>query len=170
MVQTEHIDPTALALFAVAIVSVPLALSNLWPEGPATNYGLYFPFLGFVILVCALMAYLMNNPFGFVVLAIAGGGVYLAGTGIDSWTFIAFAIMFAICLVWSVMMKTPKLLSAVLLTTALVFLFFGLMDAQLLGPSDGLRIATGVIAVFNFIESCWLATALATEGKMLPII
>ena len=170
MVQTEHIDPTALALFAVAIVSVPLALSNLWTDGPLTNFGLYFPFLGFIILVCALMAYLANNPFGFVVLAIAGSGVYLAGTGLDSWTFIAFAIMFAICLVWSIMMKTPKLLSAVLLTTTLVFLFFGLMNPELLGVSDGLRIATGVIAVFNFIEACWLATALATEGKLLPII
>ena len=170
MVQTEHIDPTALGLFAVAIVSIPLALSNLWPDGPATNFGLYFPFLGFVILVCSVLAYLANSTFGFVVLAIAGSGVLLAGTGLDSWTFIAFAVVFAICLVWSIQAKTPKLLSAVLFTTALVFLFFGLMDPQLVGANDGLRIATGIVAVFNFIESCWLATALATEGKMLPII
>ncbi len=170
MVQTENIDPTALGLYAVAIVSLPLAMINLWTDGPATNLGLYFPFLGLVIILCGIFAYKGNSLFGFVVLMVAGSAVFLAGTGLDAWSYISFGLVFLVLVVWSIQSKTPKLLTAVLVTTTLIFIISGMMDPNLVGVSDALKIGLGVIAVFNFIECFWLATAIASEGKILPVI
>ena len=52
MVETEHIDPTALGLYLVAVVSLPLALANLWFDGPVTDVTKYYPLLGLMIIAC----------------------------------------------------------------------------------------------------------------------
>jgi len=170
MVQTEHIDPTALGLYLVAVVSLPLALSNLWFDGPATDVTKYYPLLGLMIIACGYFAYKANGMFGFVVFALVGAAVALTGLGIDSWCDIAFGLTFVVAIIWSIKLKTPKFLTAICVTTALIFLIVGLMDPQLVGGGDGMRYLLGIVALFNFIENFFLATALATEGKVLPII
>jgi hypothetical protein len=170
MVQTEHIDPTALGLYLVAIVSLPLALSNLWTNGPETNLALYYPLLGLMIIACAYFAYKANSQFGFVVFALVGAAVLLSGTGIDAWADIGFGLAFLVAIIWSIKLGTPKFLTAICVTTALIFLIIGIMDPALAGSSDALRYLLGIVAIFNFLENFILATALATEGKLLPII
>lgn len=162
------LDPTSLGLFFVAVVSLPLALVNLWKDGDAAGYlGPLLEYGGILILVIALLAYRSDSNFGFVVFGLVGFGVFMSGLiGLGFYGNLVFAIVYILAIVWSIFAKTPKSLSLILVTTALIFLFGGI------GSYTGDDIWTtlcGVAALVNFLLSIYLAFALALEDK-LPVI
>jgi len=166
MVECKNLDPTALGLFLVAAVSLPLGLANLIDPsfaGFAPLDGGIFTFLGILILFVAYFAYKAESQFGFTVFGLVGAAVALTGLGMGSWENICFAILFLLAMIWSFIAKTPKLLSMILITTTLVFLVVGLM-----GFADVDAKILGIFALLNGIFALYLAFALALENK-LPV-
>ena len=166
MAECKNLDPTALGLFLVAIVSFALALANLIEPSGATFEPLHlasvFSFIGILILFVAYFAYKAESQFGFTVFALVGAGVALTGMGMGSWENIVFGIIFVLTIIWSILAKTPKNLTLILVTTALVFLVVGFM-----GFTDGdLSKVLGFVALLNGILAVYLAFALALENKI----
>jgi len=125
--------------------------------------GSVFTFLGIMILFVAYFAYKAESQFGFTVFALVGAAVALTGLGMGTWENIVFAIVFLLAMIWSFLAKTPKLLSIILITTTLVFLFVGLQ-----GLMDIDAKIAGIFALLNGIFALYLAFALALENK-LPV-
>ena len=165
------LDPTSLGLFLVAVVSLPLAIYQLVGE-PSGDYTLptsqFFTLLGLLIIVVALLAYRTDSNFGFVVFALVGAAVTMTGLGMNQWENITFGIVFILAIIWSILAKTPKALSLILVTTALIFLSVGLSGLDALA-ADYWHWLIGIFALFNFIFNIYLAYALALENK-IPII
>ena len=161
------LDPTSLGLFLVAIVSLPLAICQLMEEsGPALSL---FTLLGLMIIGVAILAYRSDSNFGFVVFALVGAAVTMTGLNeMGPWENITFALVFVLAIVWSILAKTPKMLSCILVTTALIFLTVGLSQVDGLG-GDYWHWLIGGAALFNFIFNIYLAYALALENK-IPIV
>lgn len=160
------LDPTSLGLFLVAVVSLPLAITQLLEvTGPTSAF---FSLLGIMIIVVALLAYRSDSNFGFVVFALVGAAVTMTGFGMGPWENITFALVFVLAIIWSIFAKTPKALSCILVTTALVFLTVGLSSPDIIG-GDYWHWIIGIVALFNFLFNIYLAYALALEDK-LPII
>jgi len=164
------LDPTSLGLFLVAVVSLPLAIYQLIGE-PSGTYGVpeldFFKLIGIMIIAVALLAYRSDSNFGFVVFALVGAAVAMTGYGMGPWENISFAIVFVLAIFWSILAKTPKALSLILVTTALIFLFVGLSSLDALA-ADYWHWLIGIAALFNFLLTVYLAYALALEGK-LPV-
>ena len=101
--------------------------------------------------------------FGLVAL-----GVFLTGYcvhyGSDLGAFfnIGLAIMFAVFTGLSVMIKTPKLLTVVILMTALIFLFSGI---GVFTDADWVAKVQGVWCIINFIACVALGFGLVSDGK-----
>ena len=165
------LDPTAFGLFLVATVSLPLAILQLVKvKDPLTgilDYGLptepFFVLLGLLILVVAILAYRSDANFGFVVFGLVGAAVTLTGLGMGAYENITFALMFLLAIVWSIVAKTPRSLSLILVTTTLVFLCVGL---SVLVDNTNWHWAIGFFALLNFLFSIYLAFALALDGKV----
>ncbi|MCL2334308.1 MAG: hypothetical protein FWC52_05940 [Candidatus Methanoplasma sp.] len=156
------LDPTAFGLFLVAVVSLPLAVLQLWqPDGwsslPTAHF---FLLMGALAIATALLAYRSDSNFGFIVFGLVGAAVFMTGWGMGFMENITFGIIFVIAIIWSLIAKTPKNLSLILVTTALIFLFVGLWAYD---GSDWWHWLIGIAALFNFILSLYLAFALATE-------
>ena len=167
------LDPTAFGLFLVATVSFPLAMANLLKMD--LNGEALFTIGGMLILVVALLAYKSDSNFGFVVFGLVGFAVLFTGlnSGIvpavaDGWSNITFGIMFILAIIWSIFAKTPKNLTLILVTTALIFLVVGINSGypDVFGDNGGYVL--GVVALFNFLLNIYLAYALALENK-LPV-
>jgi hypothetical protein len=165
------LDPTSLGLFLVAVVSLPLAIYQLVGE-PSGAYTIptlnFFKVLGIMIIGVALLAYRTDSNFGFVVFALVGAAVAMTGFGMGAWENITFAVVFVLAIIWSIFAKTPKALSLILVTTALIFLFVGLSSLDAL-VADYWHWLIGIAALFNFIFNIYLAYALALEDK-IPIV
>jgi hypothetical protein len=154
----------------VAVVSLPLAVLMLWNDPvlgvvPTANF---FKLLGIMIIGVALLAYRSDSNFGFVVFALVGAAVAMTGYGMGPLENITFAIVFILAIIWSLLAKTPKVLSLILVTTALIFLTVGLSDPSIIG-GDYWHWIIGIVALFNFLFNIYLAYALALENK-LPIV
>jgi hypothetical protein len=163
------LDPTAFGLFLVATVSLPLAILQLAEPDkldllPTTGF---FILLGLLMIVVAMLAYRSDSNFGFVVFGLVGAAVVMTGIGMGPYENITFAIMFILAIIWSIFAKTPKNLSLILVTTALIFLFVGLSSDGVIG-GDYWHWLIGLAALFNFLFNVYLAFALALENK-LPI-
>jgi hypothetical protein len=163
------LDPTSLGLFLVAVVSLPLAIYQLIGE-PSGVYSLatmgeFFKAIGLMIIAVALLAYRSDSNFGFVVFALVGAAVAMTGFGMGPWENISFAIVFVLAIFWSLLAKTPKALSLILVTTALIFLFVGLSGLDSLA-ADYWHWLIGIAALFNFLLTVYLAYALALDGKI----
>ncbi len=163
---TKCVDPTAMGLFLVAVVSLPLAI-NLLLEKPLPSSE-FFEAIGIMIIIVALIAYKSNSNFGFTVFGLVGTAVALTGFGMGTsgWEQISFAVVFVLAIIWSIIAKTPKLLSMICLTTSLIFLFVGL--GVVVGGSYWATLA-GIAALGNFILNIYLSFALALETK-LPVV
>lgn len=159
MSEFKPIDPTACGLLFVAAISFPLAVSCLI-EGVVLPAEL-FMLLGAMIMLVAVAAWRAESAFGFTVFLLVGAAVFATGYGIGDWGSVGFGILFLFCIIWSIMAKTPKLLTLLLITTAFVFLLAGLN-----GIVGGLTTALGVIAALNFLFNFYLGMSLATEGKI----
>jgi len=165
MVECEKcLDPTALGLFLVAVVSLPLAILQLYNEGVPSEW--FFIIMGLLIVLVAVHAFKADSNFGFTVFMLVGAAVALTGFGMGQWENIAFALVFFLTIVWSVVAKTPKALSGICLTTGLIFLTVGL--SVVIG-GDYWHWAIGIAALANFLLNIYLSFALALEGK-IPIL
>ncbi len=164
------LDPTSLGLFLVAIVSLPLAILQLIGDPVTGVYTVptenFFRLLGIMILIVALLAYRSDSNFGFVVFALVGAAVAMTGFGMGAWENVTFGIVFILAIIWSIFAHTPKALSCILVTTALIFLTVGF--SVIIG-GDYWHWIIGIVALFNFLFNIYLAYALALEDK-LPII
>jgi len=172
MTECKNLDPTALGLFLVAVVSLALGLGLLLEVGNAVGPGGdFFVFMGVLILFVAYFAYKAESQFGFTVFALVGAAVALTGYGgatggMEAYGNLAFAIIFLLAIIWSLIAKTPKLLSLILVTTTLVFLVVALSSLM---PDTDLSTALGIFALLNGIFALYLAFALALESK-LPVV
>jgi hypothetical protein len=126
----------------------------------------FFKLLGIMIIGVAVLAYRSDSNFGFVVFALVGAAVTMTGFGMGPWENITFALVFILAIIWSIFAKTPKTLSCILVTTALIFLTVGL---SVLVEGEYWHWIIGIVALFNFLFNVYLAYALALENK-LPII
>lgn len=163
------LDPTSLGLFLVAVVSLPLGLINLFDMEDVgfADAKMFFVLIGVLILFVAYFAYKTDSNFGFVVFGLVGAAVALTGYGMGAWENIVFGIVFILAIIWSIFAKTPKNLTLILLTTALLFISVGLNEP--LGLTDiDMQIAIGLFALLNGIFAVYLAFALALDNK-LPV-
>ena len=72
-----------------------------------------------------------------------------------------FGIIFVMCIIWSILAKTPKNLTLILCTTAAIFLVIAIQ-----GIADvDLSTVLGIVALLNFAFNFYMASALASEGK-----
>ncbi len=159
--ECKPIDPTAFGLFVVAVISLPLAVMNLTDE----YFGAISQLLmiaGILLIITAAYAYKAGSNFGFVVFGLVAFGVFMSGFGIDAWTNLSFALVYVLCLVWSLRAHTLKNLTLILLTTALIFLSGGLGALGITG--DIVSYLGGIAALGNFILCIYLAYALADEN------
>ena len=165
--ECTKIDPTGFGLLFVALVSLPIALYCILKYFDIDNsIGLYLNQLLIVaavfIVIASLAAYKANSNFGFTVFALVGLGVFFAGfAGGDLYINLTLGIMYLVALVWSIRAGTPKTLTCILLTTALIFIFGGLY-------ANGTEIALllkGIVALANFVLNLYLGFALV-DGKI----
>jgi hypothetical protein len=160
------LDPTSFGLFLVAVVSLPLAITQLFNEtftvGPSSWF---FVVLGVLLIIVALLAYKSESNFGFIVFGLVGAAVLLTGLGMNAWENITFSLVFILAIIWSILVKTPKALSLILVTTALIFLTVGLSNAEVIG-GDYWHWLIGLAALFNFFFNIYLSYALALDGRI----
>ncbi|MBR4202234.1 MAG: hypothetical protein IKQ93_01500 [Candidatus Methanomethylophilaceae archaeon] len=160
MSEFKPLDPTACGLFLVAAISFPLALGCLTEEHGAPAE--LFMLLGALIGLVALLAYRAESNFGFTVFLLVGAAVFATGYGLGGWGNIGFAVLFLMTIIWSLIVKTPKLLTAILCTTTLIFLLVGLGAVADLD----LNMALGIVALLNGIFCLYLGFGLVSEGKV----
>jgi hypothetical protein len=166
---SKTVDPTSYGLFLVAFVSLPIALVCLI-DNADKNVDLSTILMagGILILVVSLLAFKADSNFGLVVFGLVGLGVFLSGCGVlGLYGNITLAITYILALIWSVYAATPKLLTFILLTTALIFLFGGLFSYY--PDSDIYKTLEGISALANFALTIYLSFALALENK-IPIV
>lgn len=160
------LDPTSYGLFLVAIVSLPIALFCLLKDDTDLNLGLILAIGGLLIIMVSFLCYKAESNFGFIVFGLVGFGVLMSGMGgLGFYGNLSFAIVYALAIIWSVLACTPKLLTFILFTTALIFLFGGLSTYM---ADDLYMMLEGIAALGNFAFSVYLAFALALEDK-LPV-
>jgi len=166
MVECKNLDPTALGLFLVAIVSFALAFTRLLVDVDVTYVPVmpsFFMAMGILALFVAYFAYRAESQFGFTVFALVGMAVFLTGFGMGTWECIFFGVVFLLTILWSLFAKTPKSLTIILVMTTLIFLFVGIESMM----TDNLNLLIGIVALLNGIFAIYLAFALATEK--LPV-
>lgn len=165
--ECKNIDPTGFGLLFVALVSLPIAITCILGYCDIENdIGLYLgdllKFAAIFIVIAALASYKINSNFGFTVFALVGLGVYFAGaSGGDLYINLTLGLMYLVCLVWSIRAGTAKLLTCILLTTALIFIFGGLAC----DGSDVFLLLKGIVALANFALNLYLGYALV-DGKI----
>ena len=159
------LDTTAFGLFFVALVSLPIAFLCILGYADI-DYGTADEELGKFLMVCAVFiliaaigAYKANSNFGFTVFGLVATGVFFAGyAGGALYTNLALAIVYLVALVWSYLAKNTPVLTTILLTTALIFLFGGINVAE---GGDGIwLLLKGIAALANFALTIYLAFAL----------
>lgn len=160
----KHIDTTALGLFFVALVSLPIALMSFVTYGDST-YGLAHEELGGFLMVCAVFillaaigAYKAGSNFGATVFGLVAAGVFFAGYfGGDIYTNVSLGVLYLVAFVWSYLAKNPTILTTILITTALIFIFGGVAVAT---GGDIWILLKGIAASANFALTLYLAFTL----------
>jgi len=152
----------------VALVSLPIALACIFGYCNIDNdigddLGNLLAVGAVFIVISSLVACKANSNFGFTVLGLVGLGVFFAGVyGGDLYINLTLGIIYLICLVWSYRAGTPKTLTLILLTTALIFIFGGLAGSD----SDSIfLLLKGIVALANFVFCVYLGYALL-DGKV----
>lgn len=161
MSEFKPLDPTACGIFLVAALSISLGFANL------TDSDEYivplFRLFGILLAVIALLAYRAESNFGFTVFLLVAAAVFATGAGIlGGWGNIGFAIIFLLTVIWSLIAKTPKLLTGILCTTTIIFLLVGINTVANIEGTTFL----GIVALVQAVLSLYLGFGLATEGKV----
>ncbi len=138
-------------------------MANLLEKGGPTNE--FFLITGLCIFLVGVWAWKCNANFGFTVFALVGAAVFLTGYGMDYWANIAFALVFAFSIVWSIFIGAGKNLTLLLVTTTLIFLFVGLSSADLIG-GDYWHWLIGIASLGNFILNFYMACSCAAPEKI----
>ncbi|MCQ2069829.1 MAG: hypothetical protein MJZ68_01705 [archaeon] len=171
MAQTEHIDPTGFGLLLVAAVSLPGAIDTLlgtagsdimWANSSIASI------IGIMLIFVAYLAYKANSTFGMTVfgvvgtgvLCVGGGSAFFGGATAGSGTLLVFGIIYLFCIMWSVYAGTPKLLTMLLVTTALIFL---VAFATTVCDVKEIGYVLGIVYLFNFIFNFWLGAGLCCD-------
>ena len=164
------LDPTSFGLFLVAVVSLPLAIYQLLNDGSVWNMAALFTVGGILMICVAWLAYHADSNFGFVVFGLVGFGVLITGltanNTMGSYVCLTFALVYVLAFIWSIVAKTPKTLSLILVTTTLIFLTVGL--SGIIG-GDYWHWLIGISALLNFLFNIYLSFALALDGK-IPVV
>lgn len=164
----KNIDTTAFGLFFVALVSLPIAFICFMSYAGET-YGTVGEELGAFLMVCSIFiliaaigAYKAGSNFGFAVFGLVAAGVFFAGwSGGALYTNLTLAIVYLVALIWSYLARNPPVLTTILLTTALIFLFGGIASAS---SADYWVLLKGIAALANFALTLYLAfTLVKTE-------
>lgn len=167
-----NIDPTAMGLFFVAAISLPLAIYSLLDSNSSVwNMGLFFTVGGILILSVSLKSYKFRSSFGYVVFGLVGYGVLMVGLcslpivayPLGDYVMLTFALTYVLAVVWSMLIHTFKTMTLLLITTALVFVTVGL--SGIIG-GDYWHYLIGISALLNFLFNIYLAYSLALEGKI----
>ncbi len=162
MSEFKPLDPTACGLLLVAAISLPLAISCFMNDAKYAVPAELFMLLGFLIVLVSLLAYRAESNFGFTVFLLVGAAVFATGYGLGIIGSLVFGILFVMCIIWSVIAKTPKNLTAILCTTAGIFLIVAI---QGITEAD-LSVVLGIVAILNFAFNFYMGTALAFDGKI----
>ncbi len=168
----KYVDTTAFGLFFVALVSLPIALICFVDYGGST-YGREYEELGMFLMICAMFillaaigAYRNGSNFGATVFGLVAAGVFFAGwAGGDIYTNISLGVLYLVAFVWSYLAKNPSVLTTILITTALIFIFGGVAVAE---GTDIWVLLKGIAATANFILTLYLAFTLVKaecDGK-----
>ena len=163
--ENQLLDPGTLGFFLVAVVSLPLALSQLLEKGDPSAH--FFMVIGLMIVGVGAWAWFCKANFGFTVFALVGAAVFLTGYGMGYFECIAFGIAFVFAIIWSIVIGTGKNLTLLLVTTALIFLFVGLSNEELIG-GDYWHWLIGIVALFNFLFNFYMAVSCAAPEKFKP--
>jgi hypothetical protein len=155
------IDTTAMGLFFVALVSLPIAMI-CFVQYADSSYGLAAEQLGKFVMICAgfillaaIGAYRAGSNFGATVFALVAAGVFYAGwAGGDIYTNVSLGVLYLVAFLWSYLAKNPPVLTTILITTALIFIFGGVAVAE---GTDIWVLLKGIAAVANFILTLYLA-------------
>ncbi len=155
------IDTTAFGLFFVALVSLPIAMICFVTYADST-YGLAAEQLGKFAMICgafillaAIGAYRAGSNFGATVFGLVAAGVFYAGwAGGDIYTNVALGVLYLVAFVWSYLAKNPPVLTTILITTALIFIFGGVAVSE---GDDIWMLLKGIAAIANFILALYLA-------------
>lgn len=115
----------------------------------------------FFIFIAAIAAYKVNANFGFIVFSLVAAGVLFAGAvGGDMYINLTLGLIYLVALIWSMRICTPKLLTSILLTTALIFIFGGI---QVETGGEIWLLLKGIAALANFALNLYLAYALVDD-------
>ena len=162
--QEKYIDMTAFGLFFVALVSLPIALNDFVGYSDSsygldgTDLAMFAKLCGFFIMLAAIGCYLSRAHFGTVVFGLVAVGVLFSGiAGGGLYTNLALGIIYLVALVWSYLAKNTPVLTTILLTTALIFIFGGVAAAE---GEDIWVLMQGIAAIANFALALYLAFSL----------
>jgi len=166
LAENSPLDPSTIGFFIVAALSLPLAIANLVQDSfgsePIANL---FIVSGLGLIVVAHYAWKCNANFGFTVFGLVGIAVLLTGMGaLGPIGNITFAIVFIFAIIWSVIIGAAKNLTALLVTTALIFLFVGLSNSAVIG-GDYWHWLIGAAAILNFAFNFSMAVSCAIPEK-----
>ncbi len=128
------VDPTAMGLFFVTVATLPLGLYSIFGGLGDWSLGVLFTIGGLLILSVSYRAYNFGSEFGYEVFGLVGFGVLVTGLcslcpeagPLGNYVNLTFAMVFILTVIWSGLMKNFKTLTALLVTTALIFLTEGL--------------------------------------------
>lgn len=159
------LDPSTFGFFLVAVVALPLALAQLLEKG--APFPTFFLVIGLLIFFVGAWAWKCNSNFGFTVFGLVGAAVFLTGYGMGYWENIAFAIVFAFAAFWTLLIGAGKNLTFILVVTALLFLFVGLSNGDLVG-GDYWRWLIGIDSLVLAVLAFYMACSCAAPEKIKP--
>lgn len=146
----------AFSVYAVALLGgLALAVVAIFAFKAKSNLGASL--FGWASLTFLLFAATGNAFDGLFSFSMSGSWIL----------WVVIAIFYLIFAVWAYLAETPKLTLAVLVVTALVFLFFGLA----MNPSnesstmETMFLVMGIFAIIDFLLATYLGLALTEEGS-----
>jgi len=134
-------------------------------------------FGGLALVLIAFYAYKAGSNFGaslfgWIALSLlfvaAYGGAFAGLFNLDlsdSWfLWIVIAIFYLIFAIWAFLAGTPKMLLAILVITAMVFLFLGLaLNADTADSMKTMFLIMGIFGILDFLLATYLGLALTEE-------
>lgn len=162
-----------MGLFFVTVVTLLLALYSIFGGLGDWSLGMLFTVGGLLIMSVSFKAYQVSSEFGYEVFGLVGFGVVMTGLcvlfpefdSIGNYVNLTFALVFVLTVVWSGLIRNFKTLTALLITTALIFLTEGL--SGIFPDFDVWHYLIGISSLLTALFSIYLAFTLsALEGKV----
>ncbi|MDD2778691.1 MAG: hypothetical protein PHG93_00475 [Candidatus Methanomethylophilaceae archaeon] len=182
-----RIDPTAMGLLFIGFITLVVGLFGIdkynelggSTADPMIASGVFAVALfgGLALVLIAFYAYKAGSNFGaslfgWIALSLlfvaAYGGAFAGLFNLDlsdSWfLWIVIAIFYLIFAIWAFLAGTPKMLLAILVITAMVFLFLGLaLNADTADSMKTMFLIMGIFGILDFLLATYLGLALTEE-------